>query len=905
MRRFLLRLANLFGSRRAEREMTREMESHLSLLQEDFERRGMLPAEARLSARRAYGGVEFTKELHREARSFVWVEQFVKDVRYAARNLWGNPGFTAVAVIALAIGLGVNATLFSLYNTVVLKPLPVADPGRLVRVKRWLAHGSRDSIQYNFAYPEYRYLLAHSTVFSGLTADSGEISALASVSRTSAPEHLTGHLVSGNYFGALRVNAALGRTFGPEEDREPGASPVVVLSDRFWRRSYNGDPRVIGRTIQLDGLTYNIIGVAPRKFTGTDRFPFATDFWAPLSMFEQLAPAAGTTDDSWREQWRDATPPWFELLGRVRNGVSIAKAQAETDLLARQFLSRYREKDRTTAVTVVKATNIGEGFFDGYSTAGLMLGFMTGLVLLVACANVANMLLARGAARQSEIGLRMALGAGRGRILRQAMIESLMLSVLGAAGGLLLSTWASRLLWLAISRSFQGFRTSFIDPDLSPDFRVMAFGLALALATALLFGLAPAVRLTRVSLNAVIKREASLFGARVSQSRLRSVLLGTQVTAAVMLLSASGDLASTLFIRQNTDLGFDARNTFLMMRDNERGKAKANDQRLRERLAALPELASVAVGDAPLLGNGFTGPMAVGKMNRPALASYASDAYFEALGIRLLRGRSFTQQEADRAAPLAVISEATAKHFWPNENPLGKRFSLDLASDNHFTDFEVIGIAKDIHSTDIAEIDATHIYLPTGGPQGKYQGGVLFRIHGDRTKALAAVRSAVESVDRALLPGLNLISLEEGPVAMVREAVQGLALAGEILVALSLTLAAVGIYGVMAYLVTQRTREIGIRVALGATARALIGGLLAQCMRPVFLGIAAGTVLGFVFTIWEESQAPFPDSMVHSLFGDPNLYAELVLMVAVAILACVAPAKRALRVDPAITLRHE
>ncbi len=398
MRRLFARFANLFRRRGAEREMSREIEAHLALLREDFERRGMSAEEAMLAARREYGGVELAKELHREARSFIWMEQLLKDVRYAWRNLLRSPGFTLAAAIALALGIGANAAIFGVYNSVALKQLPVADPGRVVRLKRWFQQ-KRDETQYSFADSEYRYVRDRNGIFSavvasygGVDADGG-ISTLASIGGSAEQEHLEGRAVSANYFAGLGVAAYLGRTFLPDEDRSPGANAVAVLTYRFWRRRLQGDTKVVGRSIALNGLPYTIIGVAPPKFTGTDLFPTEFAFWVPLSMIGQLDPPRGAN----RAGATLPGPREFQLLARLKNGVSRAKAQAETDLLIRQFLSGFHEAGRTTAVTLERTSYFGNTddmpVFRQF-TFGLLA--VASLVLLVACANVANMLLARG-----------------------------------------------------------------------------------------------------------------------------------------------------------------------------------------------------------------------------------------------------------------------------------------------------------------------------------------------------------------------------------------------------------------------------------------------------------------------------------------------------------------------------
>ncbi len=905
MRRLWLRFANLFRVKEAEREMSREIEAHLALLQEDFERRGMSSEEAVLAAKRAYGGIEQAKELHRETRSLVWIEQCFKDLRYGLANLRRNPGFTATAVIALALGIGVNATVFSIYNAVALRPLPVADPDRVVRVERWFASHGLGNAQYNFAYTEYQYLREHSSVFTDVVAAKSQITVLAlpvgaaSEERT-APERVNGYAVSSNYFSGLGVKALIGRTFVPDEDRVPGANPVVVLDYRYWQRTYHGDPNIPGRAIKLNGAVYTIIGVAPREFTGTESFPLECAFWAPLSMLDQLDQASGAAShQNWRQQWRDpSTQSGFELLARLKPDVSKAQAQVETDQLIRQYLSGYQQTDRTTAVTLQRTAYFGNTDDIRFHAAAAGVLLLVSLVLLVACANVANMLLARGVARQREIGIRLALGASRGRVVRQLLSESLLLSLLGGAAGILLSVWAARTLWLSLSTIFQGLHLSMIELDLTPDAHVLGYGLTVSLLTGAVFGLAPALQATRAGLNAAARQDGSPSGMRLGKSRLRGLLLGTQVTVSVLLLVLGFATANALVRSHAGDLGFETRDTYWLLVDA--GSAKM--QALRDRLQTLPEVRGSAIGRPPLNGT-YTPPMIVGKLYAKALATYASDGYLETLGVGLQRGRSFTRQEAKQKAPVAVITASTAKHFWPGEDPLGKHFVLDLNFQNKFTDFEVVGVARDARFADIAQPDQLHVYLASTEDA---QSVLMFRIRGDRGRALAAVRSAVDSFDANLGPSLFMVSLEDGFVAMQRSLQRVTASLAGTLTLLSLTLAGVGIFGVMAFLVSQQTREIGIRVALGATARAVVTNILVQGLRPVFIGLALGFSLGTVTTVITRATQTFPDApLARVIFADPIMYGALALMLAVAVLASVIPARRALRVDPAVALRHE
>jgi putative ABC transport system permease protein len=891
VRRFFLRLANLFRGRRADGEMTREIDAHLALLQDEFERQGMPAGEARRAARRAYGGVEQAKELHREARSYVWIEQFFKDLRYSWRNLLRSPGFTLTAVVVLGIGIGVNATIFGIYNAVALKQLPIADPSHVVRLKRWFGTNEY-AYHYRFAYPEYQQLRERTEAFSGLVAASSAIPALGAGS-----SHLNGYAVSANYFAELGVKPRIGRAFLPNEDEVAGGNAVVVLSHRFWERKLNGDSNVIGQTLALNGLPYTIIGVAPEGFTGTDASPLEPDFWTPLSMIEQLQPDFGA---GWREQWRDTSHPGFQLLARLKNGVTTAEAQAEANALLLNYLSGYREpQPATTGVTLQRPSYFGNaGDFWLRALTGAVL-LVVSLVLVVACANVANMLLSRGVMRQSEIGIRLALGASRARVVRQLLMESVLLSLAGGIAAIPLSAWAGRVLWISVTSALQSVRDlRTIELDVSPDAHIFLYGLALCLITGVSFGLTPALQSTRADLYSACRPE----GSRLGRRRLRGILLGAQVTVSVLLLIVSGGLMSGLAgtFGKAKDLGFETHDTFSLRGSYGKG-GQEKIRQIRDRLEALPEVISVARGWPPPQMLPLN--TSAGKWSGDALASFASDKYFETLNIPLLRGRAFTRQEAEKGTPVAVVSQATALRFWPGQDPLGKHFEVNRTS------FEVIGVAEDVRTL-ITEVDPTHLYLATNSLL-RSGGDLVFRIGGnarDRDRALAKVESAIAAVDSNLLPALDVVSLEDGAVGILRGFLRIIAMFPAVLTLISLTLAAAGIYGVMAFLVSRRTREIGIRMALGATSGGIIQNILVQGLRPVLVGILvgiAGSVPVAALIRAKVTLLGADSTRLAARLSDPLVYIELAGVIAIAVIASIVPARRASRVDPVVALRHE
>ncbi|MGP0076638.1 MAG: ADOP family duplicated permease [Bryobacteraceae bacterium] len=888
MRRFFARLWNLLWPARAEREMSREIEAHLDLLEDEFERRGMPRKDARLAALRAYGGVEQAKELHRGERSFLAVEQTLRDFRHAFRGLGHNPGFTLVAVLTLALGIGVNTALFTTYDAVALKPLPVADPDSVVRIERWFESGSRGNVQYAFSQPEYDSLRDGNRVFSSLVASSWPVRAAASVPSGT----MLGQLVSADYFSALGIATEFGRTFLPEEGR---GSPVIVLSHSAWQRYFLSDPGILERAITVNGTAFTVIGVTPEAFTGTLDVPQAPDFWAPLAMQARLIP---------RHNWRqEPAEPVLQLLGRLKPAWSRQQATADVNLVVRRFDAQYPQQDRTRSVTLQSTALFGNTEDPRFQAmvAGVM--FVVGLVLLAACANIANMLLARGASRQREISIRMALGAGRGRVVRQLLAESLLLALLGGIAGLAVSVCSTGPLRRIAEQTVSSLGLGItLRLDLSPDSRVFGYVLLLSLATGILFGLSPALQFTRTDLNSSLRDEGTAFGPRLSHSRLRSLLIAGQVTVSMMLLIIAGFLARGLLRSRTVDPGFETRRVYVLSGDF------ANDPRLVDRLRELPGVRAATLGERPLTAT-WTPPIVAGgplhTLAGRTLVSGASETYFETLGIALRRGRTFTRPEIDRQAPVAVISESTAHFFWPGSDPIGQRFSLDLHFDGKFTSFEVIGLVKDVRFANLTRLDPAHVYLPIDDPNN----GILMRLDGDPRHALAAVRSTVETFDGKLAPGVSLVSLEDGPVRLQRMMSAASAMFACTLAGLALLLAGVGVYGVMAYLVSRRVKEIGIRMALGASQTAVLRAVVLDGLRPVVAGMVLGILLAAGISGLLHTLLAFPGSADFTYgvpFYDPATFLGLAAFVfGVAAIASSVPARRAVRVDPMVALRHD
>jgi predicted permease len=911
-RRYIAKFCNLFRHSRAERDLAREVAAHLALMEDDFLQHGMTPEEARPAARRAYGGVEQAKELHRDERSIVWLEQTVRDVRYACRNLVANPGLTLVVVITLALGISVNTTLFSAYNAVALKSLPIANSNEVFRLERWFEHGYRGDIQYAFSYPEYIYCHDHNNAFSSMAAASWPQQMLVEdEGNPNASEPGVGgsvELVSANYFASLGINPQLGRYFLPEEDGTPGANAVAVISYPFWESQFHSDQRILGRVFRVNGISFTIIGIAPEEFTGTDTLPRVPDAWVPLSMQTRLIPGSDWLHEPDNQR--------FLILARLKSSMTLKPAQLETDSLVHQFGTTFKSRERTIATTLQHPAFFAntEDIRFKIFVAALML--LVGSVLLVACANVANILLARGASRQREIGIRLALGASRVRIIRQLLTESILLALLGGAGGLFVSIWTTKLLWIRLQETFFGPMTGplFLKLDLSPDVRVLAYALGLSLITGVLFGLSPALQFSRSDLTLALKNEGAAFGRCWKRSRTRSLLVAAQVAVSMTLLISAGLLLRGLVRSQTTDPGFETHRLIMLSGsfDGDPAKRMALERQLVNRLQTLPGIQSAALGTVPLLGT-WTPPIFIedarsshAEPSGRTLASCASDTYFDTVGIPLMRGRGFSRRESASAAHVAVISQSAARRFWPNEDPLGKRFKLDLDFRGKLTEFEVIGIAKDVRFANLSRIDPAHVYVPTG-MQDLY--GILLRARGDPRLAITSVRSGVSEFDRKLLPGLWLMTIEKGPLHVWKSLAQISATYAGILAAVALLLAAVGIHGVMAYLVNQRTREIGVRMALGASATNVLKAIVADSLRPAFVGIAVG-ISGAAALSWILHRiSSFPgsaDFFYGVPFYDPLTFLGLVVFfIFVGGIASFVPARRAVRVDPVEALRWE
>ena len=901
-RRFWLKLQTLFRRNPKAQRLDDEIQFHLDQQIAENLAGGMSPEEARYAAVRAFGNRTLLREETRDTWGWLWLEQLSQDTRFGMRALRRNLGFTILAVLALALGIAVNTTVFTALDATAFRPLPVSDPDQIVRVVRWIPQGYGGTL---FSFPEYVYYRDHSDVFSGLAADSccydvvygGQQDATAVTVPTSALVNT--RLVSGNYFEVLGINAMLGRTFLSEETQSENSNPVAVLSHQFWQRRLNSDPNILGKPLILNATHFTVVGIAPRDFIGGGDPPAVPDVWIPLAIQPYIVPG--------RHWMNDANAHNVCMVGRLRPGIALKKAQAALTVLAQQLAHTSIAKEQTattTHLTVKRASFLDFGGTGAEFAVSVTLALAAaGMVLLVACANVANLLLARALARRKEVGVRLVLGAGRSRLIRQLLTENALIALLAGIAGLLLSTWACHVLWFSVQHSLQ----KFYPPDLllraDPDVRIFVYTLFLSLATTFAFGLAPALQASKADLVSALKQDACITSPRRRGSllnfTLRDSLVLAQVSLSLVLLIAVGLLARGLQRSQAIDPGFETKNLLAVDLDfPARGYSNSTALSLRreivERLDALPQIKSVC-----FVASGFTSgwtPVALESarsLPQGFIVPYTvtSPDYSRTLGIRILRGRDF-DETAQTGAPVVIVSEATARLLWPGEDPIGKR----LKASDRPSYAEVIGVVSDVRSGRLDKVDSAHLYFPIAPSDQSF---ILWvRTRNYPKNVLESIRDALGTLDKGLLLAPtytvnDLLWLQRLPALI------GTTIAA-ILGVLALVLAAVGIYGVMAYVVSQRTHEIGVRMALGSGKANALELVLKQGMRPVALGIILGLAGAVVLS----------HVMSFLLFGvsplDPLAFsgASAFLIVAAA-LAGYIPARRATRVDPMAALRYE
>ncbi len=889
------RLADLQLAPAREAAIVEELAQHLDDCYAELLAGGAAPAEAHQQTLAELSGSELLAlELRRVERQVApepialgtnrrtnMIADLWQDLRYGARMLRKQPGFTLIAALTLSLGIGANTAIFSLVNTVLLRPLPVAQPDRVVEVTPLREGEDIGAI----SYPFYKDLRDQNEALDGLAAYRF---VPLSLSRSGNNERLWGYLVSGNYFDALGVRAAQGRMFTQEEDRAPGANPVVVLSYGCWQRRFGGDPNLVGKNITLNNHSFTVVGVAPPEFNGTVLI-FTPEIYAPINMAKQIEPGS-----NWLDNRRSGV---LQMVGRLKSNLTATQAKASLDALAAQFEREHPEWG-DLRFGISPPGLIAPMLRNATLTFTSVLLAVVGLVLLVACVNLANLLLARAARRRKEIAVRLSLGASRSRLIRQLLTESLMLAAAGAALGLLLA-W--RLVELVkVVKPPVDFALTI---DLKLDWRVLVFTALVSLVTGALFGLLPAWQATKPDLVPALKDEAGAGGHR--RSRLGGALVVAQVALSLVLLAGAGLIVRSLQRAQTIGPGFDTEHTVTASVDlNLQGYDSARGlqfyKQLIARVESQPGVRSASyVGYLPLnLDRSSSAIYVEGQpFTRRAdlpeiLTNEVWPRYFETMDIGLLEGRDFTIQDDKEEARPVIVNESFARRFWPGQSAIGKRLSQG-GPDRPF--WEIVGVVRDSKYWSIGEDPQPFVYFPM--PRN-YEGdaAIVARTNGDPQNLIKAIRQEIQHLD-ANLPVYDAKTMSEHMRLSLFPLRTGAWVAGGFAL-LALLLAGLGIYGVMSYATEQRTRELGIRMALGAQGGDVLRLVIRQGMALALAGLALGLAGALALTRLMTSV------LVGVSATDAMTFISVTMLLAMVVLiACYVPARRAMKVDPIVALR--
>jgi predicted permease len=809
------------------------------------------------------------------------MKTLLQDLRYGLRMLLKNPGFTLVAVVALALGIGANSAIFSVVNSLLLRPLPFEQPGRLVQV--WEANAQRGQLEVPASFPNFADWRDQNHVFEQTVAYSDWSFNLTG---TAEPERIRGAVVSPTFFSTLGIKPILGRTLLPDED-QPGKDLSVVISQSLWRRRFNSDPNVVGKTVDLNGKSFTVVGVLART-ADLPGLSDDTELWAPVSHGFGFTNRRGH---------------YLNVIARLKPGVSEAQAQADMNQIAAALSRQYPEANADRGVRIVP---LQEQVVGDVRPALLVLLGAVVFVLLIASTNVANMLLARASARQKEIAIRTALGAGRWRLVRQLLTESLLLSLVGGTIGLLLALWGVDLLVAFGPADLPRVK------EVAMDGRVFAFTFAVSLVTGLVFGLVPALQSSRPELNETLKEGGRSATGGAGRRRVRSLLVVTEIALSLVLLIGAGLLLRSFFRLRAVNPGFNPQNVLTMQLDlngpNYKGGAPltAFHDQLLDRVKTLPGVEAVATGSAvPVAPDaGFwrlsfaIEGQAPDPANRPvAFYNGVSPDYFRTMQIPVLRGRVFDEHDVKKSQGVVIVNETLARKYFPGADPIGQRITLSDENPKEEDWAAVVGVVKDTKPRELSGEPVAEMYMPYA-QQPEPNMALMIRTAGRPDAVAAAVRREVLALDRdqpvySVRP-LPAVMSEAVATPRFRTSLLG------VFAALALVLAVVGIYGVMSYAVTQRTHEFGIRMALGAQASDVLKLVVGYGMALALAGVLTGLVASFAVT----------RVMSGLLYGvtptDPLTFACIsLLLVAVALLACLVPARRAAKVDPMVALRYE
>ncbi len=874
----------LFRKKQVEQEMDEELRGYLDAAVKDKMRSGMSYKQALHAARVELGSMDAVKEEIRSAGWEAMIESLWQDVHYGLRQLKRSPGFTAVVVITLALGIGANSAVFSIVNGLLLRGLSIPEPQRLVAFSNGI-----------FTYQNYLAFRDEAKSFESVSTTYGMPFAV-NLNSTQPPQRIYGWCVTGNFLTTLGVKPALGRGFLPDEDQISSLKEVVILSYELWRTRFGGDPAILGKAIRLDNASYVVVGVMPINVR-TLNFGVAPDFWAPMAMLPQLDSKAAQVHPFTNPQVRGS----FDIFGRLKRGVSRGQALAEVSVIYDRMRQAAGEKEKQFVALETAGVLPGE-LGKRFLGVSAVFTVMAGLVLLIACANISNLLLARGTLQRRETAIRLAIGAGRARVIRQLMVSNLILAFLGAAVGLLLASVVTRV----VERMGLPVPLPIVF-NFAPDLRVVWVTAGIAVLTSLIFGLAPAVRTTRVNVTASLK-EGDPVSTGFSIQWTRRVLVTVQVAVSVVVLVTAALFLHSLWKVFSIDLGFHAENLLVVTVDPatqgySRERSRFFLQQLEERVSGLPGVPSASVvaplplGIATMQDDVWVpGTSRMINANRHLVGS----RYFETMGIPLSKGRDFAAIEAQ---PVAVINRAMAERLFPNENPVGQRVRLESAKGGEV--YEIVGVAGNTKLKTIGEAFRPCLYTlaAQNGKDLEHLSSIfgISLVVKSVGKPMALARAVQQEVER-LAPGLPVFGVETmeeqigKSLVLARLAASFLGVFGF----LALTLAAVGLYGLMSYTVVARTREIAIRMALGASAERTLAMLARQGLSTVGVGLAAGLAAGLAV-------GRLVSSLLYGV-GSFDLWTFITVPIVLIFMACLAilvPARRAAKVDPMVALRYE
>jgi predicted permease len=907
---FVAKLRGLFGQRRSSLDLEDEMQLHIQMLKDRFICQGMEPPSAEAAARRQFGNTTLLRERHHEQRTFSLFATLIRDLRFGLRQLQRNPLLTCVAIASLALGVGANTAIFTAAKRVLFDTLPVANPHQL-RMLTWVSGheqpvppvwgdvGPNESgglTGNGFCYPVLEELRKRADAVQALLAFKD---APMTATIDGHAEMINGELISGNAFQSLGVKAELGRTLTPADDLVPGTGFVVVISDGFWTRQFARSRLVLGEAISLNGVPMTIVGVSSGHFAGL-QMGSSTQIFVPITMQPVILPRAqngGVSLLDNPQSW------WVQILARLRQDVPERRAEAELDAVLRQaampVLKQTGDLDRFHLQ--FEPGDRGLDYLRGeYARPTYVLLALSGLVLLLACLNLANLLLARSATRQRELSTRMALGASRGRIVRQMLTESLLLSGFGGTAGLVLGYLGRNIVPRLLTSTLQPDQVQF-------DWRVLLFTLGISFATGILFGLAPAWQTTRVAAQAGLRESG---GATANRHRLwfdKTLVIG-QIAIAATLLMGAGLFVHTLLNLDRIPVGFES-NHILLFRLN-LPRARYGDaqmttffQHLEERLASLSGVRSVSISNIGIIGDGHSGStlQVIGRSQQKDPARVQTNGvgigFFQTLGIPILQGRAFNRLDSATSPKVAVVNRTLVEKFFPNEDPIGKTFKTD--PEDVEGPIQIVGVAADTRYADLRSETPPTFYVPysqeVNGP-GRMM--VEIRTFANPGSVLLEVRGTLESLDRDL-PMVDVRTMKDQIRSTLGDEHALAQLAGGFSV-LALVLASIGIYGMMAYTVNTRTGEIGLRIALGAPTNQVLSGVLREALWLT----SAGIILGLIAALWLTR---FIQVMLYGIGSTDALTVGSVasILISVSFVAAFAPARRASRIDPIRALRHD